>query len=200
MSGNAIAVVGPAGGAQAALEQTLDMLLADVSLRQVIYLGDDDAVGEVLARRREAGLSRRSFLERAVELACDGGAKEIDALLAEHHATRRLSCVRRLPGAPALAVELLEKWIVLLVHDKAKLEEDDIANAHAIVYGRGSKPRFKRFGPRCFFTPGPLSLGHVGRLELADDGSLRMQMQDLTGKVVQTELLQAAGSRFSVIP
>lgn len=200
MIANRIAIIGPADGAESALGAALDRLLDDDSLRHVIYLGDDQAVGEVLAGRRRTSLAQEEFLSRGVALACGGQAQDIEALLAEHHAARRLSTVRRLPAAPALAVEMLEKWILLLVHDKAELEEDDIANAHAIVYGRAPKPRFKRFGPRCFFTPGPLSAGHTGLLELSEGGELRLQLVDLDGKVVQSEQLESGGTKFSVTP
>lgn len=193
-----IAVVGPAQGASDALGRTIDQLLEDDSLRHIIYLGDDDALQDAMADRTAAMLSQDAFLERSVELACSGNAEAIDALLQERRATQRLATIRRLPPAPALAVEMLEKWIVVMVHDKGVLEEDDIANAHVILYGSAKKPYFKRFGPRCFFTPGPLSGGHIGRLDLEDNGDLSIQLIDDGGKAVQSETLQGAATKFSV--
>ena len=45
------------------------------------------------------------------------------------------------------------------MHDKAILDEDDVANAHVIVYGEAADADFKRFGPRSFLTPGPVAKG-----------------------------------------
>lgn len=198
MNPNRIAIIGSAQGDAALLERTLDRLLEDDSLRQIVYLGDDDSLDAAMAARNQDTLSQEAFLERGVELACTGDPDAIDALLQERHATQRLATVRRLPPTPALAVEMLEKWILVMVHDKGVLEEDDIANAHVILYGSTKKPYFKRFGPRCFFTPGPLSGGHVGRLELADSGDLAIQLVDAQGQVVQSESLQGAATKFSV--
>jgi len=47
--------------------------------------------------------------------------------------------VRRLPPPPARAIEMIDDRVVLLVHDKAVLDEEDIANAHLIVYGKRSR-------------------------------------------------------------
>lgn len=198
MSANRIAVVGSAEGASDALDGTLDRLLGDESLRQIVYLGDDEALEGAMTTRTRAMLSQDSFLERSVDLACSGDADAIDALLLERRATQRLATVRRLPPAPALAVEMLEKWIVVMVHDKGVLEEDDIANAHVIIYGSSRKPYFKRFGPRCFFTPGPLSDGNIGRLDIEDNGDLSIRLIDASGEIVQSETLQGAATKFSV--
>lgn len=198
MSRNRIALVGAAGDAAAQLSKTLDELLADDNLRHVVYLGADNALDEAMAMRVQATLTQDTFLDRGVELACADDPAGIDALLEERRATQQLATVRRLPEAPALAVDMLEKWILVMVHDKAVLEEDDIANAHVIIYGNAKKPYFKRFGPRCFFTPGPLSGGHIGRLELANNGDLTIQLLDSSGEAVQTETLSGAGTKFSV--
>jgi len=82
---------------------------------------------------------------------------------------------------------MLEKWIVLAVHDKAILDEDDVANAHVIVYGKSSDADFKRFGPRSFLTPGPVSKGRVGRISLRADGGLDVALLDLDGQHVLRE-------------
>jgi uncharacterized protein YqgQ len=198
MNPSRIAVIGAADDAPELLEQTLDRLLQDDTLRQIVYLGADDALDRAMATRTRSMLSQEAFLERSAKLACDGDPDAIDALLQERHAAQRLATVRRLPPTPALAVEMLEKWILVMVHDKGVLEEDDIANAHVILYGGSKKPYFKRFGPRCFFTPGPLTGGNIGCLELSEGGELSIQLIDAGGEVVKTESLQGAATKFSV--
>ena len=151
-----------------------------------------------MAPRVRVTLTQDAFLNRGADLACADDAAGIDALLWERRVSQRLATVRRLPEAPALAVDMLEKWILVMVHDRAILEEDDIANAHVIIYDGTKKPDFKRFGPRCFFTPGPLSCGNIGLVELADNGDLAIQLVDKDGRTVQTETLRGSATKFSV--
>lgn len=193
-----IGLIGPAGKDNTQLERALDVLTADAAMRQVIYLGADDAAGQVVEARARAGLDGDEFLRRGAELACSGSADDITQLLAEQRATRRTRLVRRLPEPPARAIEMLDTWIVLAVHDKAVLDEDDIANAHIIVYGRAEEPVLKRFGPRCFFTPGPLAQEQVGCLELMPEGHVEIRLVGLDGSVRLREPLHAMGGKLVV--
>jgi len=189
-----LAVIGPGKDADGPLTQAVEALLADPETRQVIYLGTDDAIDRVVATLAGTGHGSASFLTRAAEVACSGDADAIDALLAAQQARQQLRRVRKLPEPPARAIELLEQWIVLGVHDKAVLDEEDIANAHVILYGKASQPAVKSFGPRCFFTPGPISARRVGILEVQDDGELEVQVRDLEGKILTRErILRGAG-------
>ena len=70
------------------------------------------------------------------------GCLQSDAKLA------RLEFLRTLPPAPARAIEMIGDRIILAVHDKKVLDEEDIANAHVIVYGRSDEMLLKQFGPR----------------------------------------------------
>ena len=193
-----IGLIGPVGQAQQKLERALELLTIDPAMRQVIYLGPDDAAGEVVAARARGGIEREEFLRRGAELAQSGSADAIAQLLAEERTQSRMTLVRRLPEPPARAIEMLDTWIVLAVYDKAVLDEDDIANAHIIVYGRGDEPVLKRFGPRCFFTPGPLSQDHVGCIELMPQGHVEVRLLGLDGSVRLREPLYVTGSKLVV--
>ncbi len=193
-----IGVIGQAGKQHAELRKALELLLADPKVEQVIYLGVDGAVENVVADWSKQSLAEDDFLARTAALCPSGSAEQIESLLAEDRAAQRLSAVRKLPDAPARAIEMLDKWIVLAVHDKAILDEDDVANAHVIVYGKALEPDFKRFGPRSFLTPGPLSKGKVGRLTLQPDGSLEIVLLDLQGNTVLREELSAATAKLVV--
>jgi hypothetical protein len=182
-----IGVIGPASKSHDDLRRAVELFLADPDIRQIIYLGVDGAAEAVVAELGAGQLTETEFLARGAELACHGSAEEIDRLLAQEIAAQRLSRVRRLPDPPARAIEMLEKWIVLAVHDKAILDEDDVANAHVIVYGKSPEADFKRFGPRSFLTPGPLSGGRIGRMTLRSDGGLDVALLDLDGQHIRRE-------------
>jgi hypothetical protein len=92
---------------------------------------------------------------------------------------------------------LLDDRIVLLVHDKAVLDEEDIANAHVIVYGLSEEAQLRRFGKRAFFTPGPLASGRVGILESSEEG-LTVALYDVSGMPVLRESLALGTARVVV--
>jgi hypothetical protein len=67
------------------------------------------------------------------------------------------SCAGYASGAvPRKQVDLLDGLICCLVHDKADLDRDDIANASVIFHGNSPSAGLVQFGPRTFVTPGPL--------------------------------------------
>lgn len=205
-----IGLIGPAEAKRSAaspqgkddLRRALEFLLVDADVQQAIYFGVDDSIdavvgnwaGEIMG----GAADEEAFLSRAAALAIDGTPEAIEGLLNADMFTRRLGLVRKLPQAPARAIEMLDKWIVLGVHDKAVLDEEDIANADVIVYGKADAPHLKRFGPRAFFTPGPLTAGNVGMLELMPDGQLEVSVYDLTGTPVWSETLQSRAAKVVV--
>jgi hypothetical protein len=193
-----LGLIGPAGNARPELERALELLMADPAMHRIVYLGADGAIEEVAAARSRSGLEREEFLDLAAELSCSGSADEITELLAAEREGKRLSMIRKLPEPPARAVEMMDKWIVLAVHDKAVLDEDDIANAHIIVYGRADEAGLKRFGPRCFFTPGPLSAGKLGCLELMADGQAQIRLLGLDGETLVCESLQGTSAKLVI--
>ncbi len=193
-----IGVIGQAGNAKRELRKAIEVLLADPEMRQVIYLGMDGSVEDVVAEWAKEISSADDFFARAVEVACEGDASAIADLLARDGEGQRLSAVRKLPEPPARAIEMLEKWIVLGVHDKATLDEDDVANAHVIVYGKSNDADFKRFGPRAFLTPGPLAKGKVGVVSLLPDGGLELELLDLEGRALRKEEISAAAGKVVV--
>lgn len=191
-------VIGHAEQAEHELHQAIELLLADPLLKQILYLGEDDAITRAVGQFSHERLSEEGFLSRAVGLACHGNSDEIEDLLEADRQAQRVSLLRCLPPKPACAIEMLEKWIILGVHDKAVLEEDDVANAHVIIYGEAPEANIKRFGPRSFLTPGPLDRGLIGSLNLRSDGALELSLLDLQGNVLVTESVAPALAKLVV--
>jgi hypothetical protein len=180
-------IIGRADDAQPQLRRAIEFFLSDPEIKQIMYLGEDTAIDDVVADFARENIDEDEFLRRGVELACGGTPQAIESLLAADRETQRLSLLRRLPAPPARTIEFLEKWIVLAVHDKAVLDEDDVANAHVIIYGKADTADFKRFGPRTFLTPGPLVQGRIGRVSLRSDGGLEVSLLDLDGNSLLRE-------------
>lgn len=198
-----IGLVGPADGNSKRLREAAEFLLNDCGVDEAIYLGNDNTVREVVegwANEVMGGpASEEAFLKQALKLASEGDAKEIEQLLRRDVEVHRLSALRCLPPPPARAVEVFDDKVILFVHDKGSLDQEDIANAFLVVYGRGSKLALNRFGPRTFFTPGPLEAGRVALVEREADGSLAIaQYNPETGEPTGRETLFTRGAKLVV--
>jgi hypothetical protein len=200
-----IGLLGPAerapdGGSSQAFREAVLFLLGDAEADQVVYLGSGElAERELDAWAREMGGEdpEASFLRTAAEIAPTGTPEAIEALLARDALVARLAAVRRLPPPPARALEMIDDRVVLFVHDKAILDEEDIANAHLIVYGKSNESEFRRFGRRAFFTPGPLAKGRVGVLEAGDEG-VTLALFDVSGVPLWREAIFQGGTKVTV--
>lgn len=193
-----LGILGPTDD-EDALREAAAFLLGDAEADQVVFLGDGAFLELALERwGADVGLDGgSSFLDRALAAAATDDARAIEQFLAEDASARRIVDVRRLPDPPARAIELLDDRIVLFVHDKAVLDEEDIANANVIVYGVAKEAQLHRFGKRAFFTPGPLSEGRVGLLESSDEG-FTVAVYDVSGMPVLRESLAASVTRLTV--
>lgn len=200
-----IGLIGPAAGDAPLLREAAEFLVSDAGVDQVIYLGDDAATlvhmletwsNEIWGAEKDGN----AFLERAVRMALDGSADDIDGLLEDEARARRLDVVRLLPDPPTRAVEMLADRICVLVHDKSVLDEEDIVNAQVIVYGRAQAAELNRFGNRYFLTPGPLAKRQVAVLELTESSQLVASLFELSGAPIWQETLARRGNKVHVAP
>ncbi len=112
-----------------------------------------------------------------------------------------LAKLRVVPRPPARSVEMVADRVVLVVHRKSDINEEDLINASVVVYGNGPELQFKRFGPRCFFSPGPLEQGKIGLLEeSSDDGGVVLQAFELDGTMLWSEPVHGRGAKVMVSP
>ncbi len=175
-------------------------LLLDSGVDQVIYLGQGAQLQALTQQWAvELGGANQPFLSRVVDVAERGSPAEIAQLLQSDLALRSLTRLRTLPPPPTRAIEMLSGRIVMAVHDKKVLDEEDIANASIIVFGESTAWLFKRFGPRYFLTPGPLKAGRIAVLE--DDGDSHVALVALdanSGEELERQVLHGASSRMTV--
>ena len=190
-----IGLVGVADGAEDLLSEAVEFLMGDVGVDLLVYLSSDDAiVGAARAWAEQVvpeGLDENAFLTRVAATAPKGSVADLDALFEQDTALSRIELIRRLPPAPARAIEMIGDRIVTMVWDKAVLQEEDIANSFVTIYGKSKKMLFKRFGPRYFFTPGPLSDKHIGVLEHdEEEGGFVLSLFSPDGVPISREPLQ----------
>ena len=196
-----LGLIGPGNGDAVALREAIEFLVGDAAVDQAVYLGTDDLVERVLETWSRELLGEGgddAFLDRVAAQARTAPAPELERLLAADLAYERLDVVRKLPPPPARAVEMLEDRIVLIVYDKAVLDEEDIVNAQLIVYGKAAKDDLKRFGSRYFVTPGPLAGGKVGLVDVEADGRIAVALYDPAGTPLFREALATRTGKMLV--
>lgn len=199
-----IGLLGPAEGNVALLGSAAEFLLRSKGADQVLYLGADDCA-ELVSRKLSAALlggedADDAFLDQAAAAAAHSDLRRIGEVLAREESVRRFQALRKLPPAPARAVEIFDDKVVLFVHDKATLDAEDIANAALLVYGKSKLPALNRFGPRAFFTPGPLRSGVIALLEREPDGNIALSQFEPDTKALRgRDLLLAHHARMVVL-
>lgn len=194
-----IGLLGP-GRDEAVFREAVRYLLGAADVEQVVYLGEASFLEAATTRwARELDVATEDgFLRRALDVAMSGSPEDVEELLARDALTARLARIRKLPPPPARAIELIDDRVVVFVHDKSVLDEEDIANAALVVYGRSSEAGLRRFGKRLFLTPGPLEGRHVGLVEDdAEEGAV-VSLVDLDGKAVAREALIAGSTKMTV--
>lgn len=199
-----IGLLGPAHGDGEALREAVEFLIGDVGVEQAIYLGDDAGAFDALLAEWALEVfgetpSPEIFLARAAGLAADGSPTEIRALLERDEWHRNLGRVHKLPPAPTRAIEMLADRIIIAVHDKSVLDEEDIANASLIVYGLADEAALKRFGTRYFLTPGPLTTGRVAVLETESEGNVSIALFETSGVPVWRQTMARPSGKMSIV-
>jgi hypothetical protein len=192
--------IGPADTDGVALEQAAKLLICDLEVDAVMYLGEDDALRDFMATH-ELEDGHDAIEQRVADIAATGSADDIERVLRQLRGSRYLGKLRVAPPAPRRAMEMLDDRIVIIVRDKSTIEEEDVVNSNVVVYGDAAELMFKRFGPRCFFSPGPLGAGHVGLIDdRSESGGVVLKAIELTGDVSWSEPIQGRGAKLMVTP
>jgi hypothetical protein len=194
--------IGPAGTDTAALESAARLLIVGFEVDQVVYLGEDEALEEFMSEHRATrDADGAPFEQRVARVAATGSPTDIEGVLRGLRSARYMEKVRVAPPPPTRAMEMLDDRIVLIVRNKATIGEEDVINSNLVVYGDAGELMFKRFGPRCFFSPGPLQDGHVGVLDdQSESGGVELKAVDVNGGVWWTEPIQGRGAKVMVAP
>ncbi len=193
-----IGLVGP-GEDETLFREAVSFLLGTGDAEQIVYLGDAAFLEAATARWvAELGVATEDdFRRRVLEVAMSGSADDVEQLLSRDAITAGLAQIRKLPPAPARAIELIDDRVVVFVHDKAVLDEEDIANAAMVAYGKASEAGVRRFGKRLFVTPGPLAGRRVAMIEDERDGAF-VAILELGGQAVAREALGGGSTKLTV--
>jgi hypothetical protein len=194
-----LGILGPAKGDLAGLARAARMLLDDAQVDKVIYLADDGALDAVVrswARGMVSGNPTEDALfMRAAARCAQASPEAIDAFVTRERARERLRVLTSLPEGARRTIEFLDNRVVLFVYDRAILDEEDIAAASVLVFGRSVDPQMKRIGSRLFVAPGRIGWPGAGSGVLDDEagGGLRIEIRGGDGAVTVQETLGGGG-------
>ena len=194
-----LGILGPADEDLGGLARAAEFLLNGAKVTRAIYLGDDEALEETVSLWAQSLVgsdpSDDAIWARALPVARDGNAEQIDAFLRGERARLRLKSLESLPRAELRSVEMLGDRVAVLVHDKAMLDEEDIYSATFLVYGKSDEPFVKKIGPRWFLAPGRIGSKGGGCIVLDDSGDeVVATFHDAEGQASRNEALVAVRS------
>jgi hypothetical protein len=177
-------------------------LCRDVGVHRAVYLGLDGAldrvVSELAARLVGDDPGESAVVQRAASRCSDASPETIDAFLDAERQRLALMVFGALPGDDTRLVELLDGKVAVLIHDKALLDEDDIASATYLVFGKSEQPMVKQIGSRFFLSPGSLSTHGIMLLEDEQQG-VELTLFDSDCAVARRErLVPPKGARARV--
>ncbi|MCK6590256.1 MAG: hypothetical protein HUU21_19495 [Polyangiaceae bacterium] len=191
-----LGVLGPAQGDLPALAVRVQRLLDEQHAEKVIYLADDDALEHIVASwaRGIVGdddMDEHAVFERAATRCTMASSEAIDEFVASERARLRLKVLVSLPETRRLN-ELLGGRVALFVYDGDALNEDDLAGASLVVFGKSEEPVLKRVGARLHIAPGAID-SKTGGCALLDDGSgsIRIEIVSSSGEVTAREIMAA---------
>lgn len=168
-----LGILGPAKGDMIGLARAAQILMDEAHAEKVIYLADDGALEQVVYSWASeiigSNPSGEGLFKRAAARCAKAVPDDIDQFVEGERARLRLEVFVSLPSGERRTIEILDGRVVVFVYDKAVLDEEDIAAAQLLVFGRAREPLLKRVGARVFLTPGPIGCPTGGSAVL-DDG------------------------------
>jgi hypothetical protein len=190
-----LGLLGPSSSGAGDLGKAAEFILNVARVDRAVYLGDDGALDSTVTRWAERLVgpdpTDDGTFRRAAALAVKGDPKTIDAFVVSERARLRLRALESLPRGVARTIEMIGDRVAVLIHDKAHLDEEDIASANLLVYGKSAEPLVKRIGTRWFISPGVLGCASGGVAVIEDnDETIVAEIFDETGTCTLTESLE----------
>lgn len=199
-----LALLGPADGNVEALSGAARLVLDRREVDRAVYLGVDGAL-EALIGRWATDLvgedpSEEGVFARAVRSSLQGSPEEIDRYIAAERERGRLRLFESLPEPGTRVIEMLGGALVVMIYDKALLDEEDMLPARVLVFGRSRSPIVKQVGQRWFLSPGSFAepAGGLMILEDLDEGVILTCYDGALAEVRTERLPMLRGAKLRV--
>jgi hypothetical protein len=187
-----LALLGPAEGQTEALAAAARFVLERQAVDRAVYLGVDGALDGVVqawaTRLVGDNPSEDGAWARAARACLRAEPADIDRHLAAERERASLRIFESLPDAETRAVEMLGGALVVMIHDKGQLNEEDILPARVLLFGKSKGAVVKQVGQRWFLSPGTFEEDGLMVLDDDDEGIL-LTTFDKAFSVARTERL-----------
>jgi hypothetical protein len=199
-----LALLGPAEGYTTELAAAARFLLDEKLVDRAVYLGIDGALDAVVQSWAEGLVgedpSEEALWGRAARACLHSGAGDIDVFISKERARARLRVFESLPDSETRVVEMLGGALAVMIHDKAKLNEEDMLPARILIFGKGKGAVVKQVGQRWFLSAGSLDDAGSGVMLLDDtDEGIHLTLLDRACQEVRTERLSTErGTKLKV--
>jgi hypothetical protein len=197
-----LGLLGPAMGREDTLERAMRFLQREIDVHRAVYLDIDDALERVVRRWAESLVGgepdESAIFARAAEKCAAATPEQIDRFIQAELERRSLQVFESLAGEDTRAIELMNGRVVVMIYDKATLDEEDIVSASVLAFGKGREPLVKQVGSRWFLSPGTLEHFGVMTLEDLEDGIHLVQFDSLCREVRRERLIAARTPRLRV--
>jgi hypothetical protein len=199
-----LALLGPAEGHTTELAAAARFLLDEKLVDRAVYLGVDGALDAVVKGWAEGLVgedpSEDGVWVRAARACAQSDAEAIDTFISRERERERLRVFESLPDSETRLVEMLGGALAVMIHDKAKLTEEDMLPARLLIFGRGKGTIVKQVGQRWFLCAGSLDDAGSGVMLLEDsDEGINLTLLDRACQEVRTERLSTErGAKLKV--
>lgn len=200
-----LALLGPAEGQVDALGAAARFVLDTRRVDRAVYLGVDGALDAVVSSWAvdlvgEDPSEERVF-SRAVRHSLRAGPEEIDRYIEAERARARLRSFESLPEVDTRVIEMLGGALVVMIYDKALLDEEDMLPARILVFGKSRASVVKQVGQRWFLSPGsfaPAGDGGLMTLEDLDEGVFLTCYDKALGEIRTERIAVPRGAKLKV--
>lgn len=197
-----LGLLGPVHDRPDWLEGAARHLVRELAVDRVVYLGVDQALDRVVRAWAEQLVGGdpgdEALFARATASCSSASPEDIDRFLARERERRALSILESLPDDDTRLIELLDGKVTVMIHDKGRLDEEDILPASLLVFGKSKVPLVKQVGSRWFLSPGYGEEGGMMTIEDTEAG-VDLTLYDHHHAVVRRERLGTSrGAKLKV--
>lgn len=194
-----LALLGPADGRTTELAAAARFLLDEKAVDRAVYLGVDGALDGVVRGWAESlvgeDASEEGVWSRAARSCVASGPDGIDSFISKERERARLRVFESVPDEETRLVEMLGGALAVMIHDKGKLNEEDMLPARILIFGRSKAAVVKQVGQRWFLSAGSLGDASSGVMLLEDrDDGIHLTLLDSACQEVRSERLSTERS------
>jgi len=181
-------------GDVAALGRAAGFLLNQVKVNRALYLGVDGALDRAVTAWAKTLVgddpSDEATWQRALAVTRGGTPKDLDKFVQTERSRLRLRALETLHEESGKAIEMIGDRLAVLIFDKGKLTEDDLAGTKLIVFGKSESAVAERTGSRWFVSPGHIGTPQGGVAVLTEEkDEITFTLYDSSGHKIREELL-----------